>query len=55
MSTEAQKKASKKYYLKHKDYYRKKSIESIKKLRIERKELLKKVEELEKLLYGMEN
>ena len=34
MSTEAQKKASRNYYLKHKDYYFKKSKESIKQIRM---------------------
>lgn len=38
MSTEAQKRASKNYYLKHKQYYSDKSNESIKKIRRERKE-----------------
>ena len=37
MSTEAQKKASRKYYLKHKEYYSKKSSEDVKKARYERK------------------
>lgn len=38
MTTEAQKRASKKYYLKNKDYYRQKSRESIKNIRKERRE-----------------
>ena len=36
MSTEAQKKASKKYYLSHKEYYNKKANEEMKKVRLER-------------------
>lgn len=47
MSTEAQKRASKNYYLKHKDYYKKKAIENAKKVRRERNELIKKLAELE--------
>ena len=47
MSTEAQKKASRKYYQKHKEYYKKKASEDIKKVRKERNELLKRIAELE--------
>lgn len=47
MSTEAQKRASKKYYQSHKDYYKKKAIENSKKVRRERNELIKKLAELE--------
>lgn len=47
LSTEAQKKASKKYYQSHKEYYKKKAIENSKKVRRERRELLKKIKILE--------
>lgn len=47
MSTEAQKRASKKYYQSHKEYYKKKANEEIKKVRRERNELLKRIAELE--------
>ena len=47
MSTEAQKRASKKYYEKHKEYYKKKALENAKKVRRERKELLEKIALLE--------
>ena len=44
MSTEAQKRASRKYYLKHKEYYSKKSSEDVKKTRYERKKYKSMVE-----------
>lgn len=37
MTTEAQRRASRKYYEQHKDYYREKSKESMKKIRIKRR------------------
>lgn len=52
MSTEAQKRASKKYYLAHKDYYKKKANDDARKVRLERNELKRRVEELERKLYG---
>lgn len=52
MSTEAQKRASKKYYESHKDYYKQKANEEIKKVRKERNELKQKIEKLEKQLKG---
>ena len=50
MSTEAQKRASKNYYLKHKDYYKKKALENAKKVRKERNELISRIREQEDLL-----
>lgn len=47
MSTEAQKRASKKYYESHKEYYKEKALANAKKVRRERNELLKKLAELE--------
>jgi len=52
MSTEAQKRASRKYYQTHKDYYKQKAIEDSKNVRKERNELRKRIEELENKLYG---
>lgn len=45
MSTEAQKKASKKYYETHRDYYRQKSLEDAKKVRIEKNIFKKRIDE----------
>lgn len=42
--SEAQKRASRKYRLKHKQYYTNKSNESMKKIRIERKEYKNKID-----------
>lgn len=50
MSTEAQKRASRKYYLSHKEYYSKKSNEYSKKVRQERDKYKARVEELERLM-----
>ena len=52
MSTEAQKRASKKYYEKHKEYYKQKALDDIKKVRQERNELKKRIAELESKLAG---
>lgn len=50
MSTEAQKRASRKYYEKHRAYYSKKSNEYSKKVRQERDKYKARVEELERLM-----
>ena len=47
MSTEAQKRASKKYYQSHKEYYKKKAKEEMKNVRKQRNALLKRIAELE--------
>lgn len=47
MSTEAQKRASRNYYQKHKEYYKKKALANAKMVRRERNELIKKLAELE--------
>lgn len=47
-TTEVQKRASKKYYEKHKDYYRMKSNESMKRIRIERHDYKARCGQLEK-------
>ena len=52
MSTEAQKRASRKYYLSHKEYYSKKSNESTKRIRKERNDLIKRVEQLERIVFN---
>ena len=52
MSTEAQKEASRRYYQKHKEYYKKKAIDNIKKTRKERNELIRELEELKAKLKG---
>ena len=44
-STEAQKRAARKYYEKHKDYYREKTKENIKKIRRERREYKRIIDE----------
>lgn len=46
-STEAQKKAQRRYYQKNKDYYHKKSLEDAKKTRLERKKYKNAIIELE--------
>ena len=45
MSTEAQKRASKKYFLTHREYYREKTKESIKRIRQERKEYKQRIDD----------
>lgn len=50
MSTEAQKRASKKYFLTHREYYREKTKESIKKIRQERKEYKQRIDEAIEIL-----
>lgn len=45
MSTEAQKRASRKYYTNHKEYYNKKTKEEVKKVRKERKEYKARINE----------
>lgn len=50
MSTEAQKKASRKYRLNHKQYYSKKSGEHIKKIREERNKYKKELELIEYII-----
>lgn len=52
MSTEAQKKASRKYYQSHKDYYKQKANEEIKKVRKERNELKEIISRLEQQIKG---
>lgn len=44
-STDAQKRAARKYYEKHKDYYREKTKENIKKIRRERREYKRRIDE----------
>lgn len=50
MSTEAQKRASAKYYQKHKEYYKKKTTEEMKKVRQERNNYKNIINELEKYM-----
>ena len=44
MSTEAQKKASRRYYQEHKEYYKQKAVEEIKNVRSERNDYKQRIE-----------
>ena len=49
-TTQAQRKAQRKYYQKHKEYYKQKSLEDIKKVRYERKKYKNIINKLEKYM-----